>query len=76
MATEIQKRNGVGSGLSGAFAAGVKPVLINRIEGSPDEINGAVMIKDDGVISICEDRFADVDLFCARWLLIPLPLNL
>ena len=55
MATEIQKRNGAGSGLSGAFAAGVKPVLINRIEGSPDEINGAVIIKDDGVISICED---------------------
>ena len=56
MATEIQKRNGAGSGLSGAFAAGVKPVLISRIEGSPDEINGAVVIKDDGVISICEDR--------------------
>ena len=57
MATEIQKKSGAPSGLSGAFgAAGVKPVLISRIEGSPDEINGAVVIKDDGVISICEDR--------------------
>ena len=57
MAAEIQKKGGGGGGgLSGAFAGGVKPVLISRIEGSPDEINGAVIIKDDGVISICEDR--------------------
>jgi len=57
MAAEIQRKGaGSGGGLSGAFAGGVKPVLISRIEGSPDEINGAVIIKDDGVISICEDR--------------------
>lgn len=52
MATEIKKA----PGLSGAFASGRKPVLISRVEGSPDEINGAVLIKDDGVISVCEDR--------------------
>ena len=59
MAAEIQKKSG--GGLSGAFAGGVKPVLISRIEGSPDEINGAVIVKDDGVISICEDRCVRMD---------------
>ncbi|XP_074657477.1 WD repeat and FYVE domain-containing protein 2-like [Tubulanus polymorphus] len=34
-----------------------KPVLLNKLEGSPDEIHMAVLIpREDGVISVCDDR--------------------
>ncbi|XP_077864074.1 WD repeat and FYVE domain-containing protein 2-like [Saccoglossus kowalevskii] len=34
-----------------------RPVLINKLEGCNDVVNVAVILpKDDGVISVCDDR--------------------
>ena len=38
-----------------------KPILVNKLEGSSDEINMAVIIpREDGVISVSDDRYNNV----------------
>jgi len=35
-----------------------RPVLLNKIEGHSDTVNSAVLIpKEDGVITVSEDRY-------------------
>jgi hypothetical protein len=44
---------------AGNVGSARKPVLINKLEGCPDEINQAVIIpREDGVISVCDDRYS------------------
>ncbi len=52
MAAEIKPSTGIGQ--SGNVR---KPQLINKLEGSNDDINMAVIIpREDGVISVSDDR--------------------
>ncbi len=52
MAAEIKPS--VGSSLSGNVR---KPQLVNKLEGSTDDVNVAIIIpREDGVISVSDDR--------------------
>ena len=52
MAAEIKPATG-----SGHEGNTRKPQLINKIEGSSDDVNMAVLIpREDGVISVSDDR--------------------
>ncbi|XP_011505863.1 PREDICTED: WD repeat and FYVE domain-containing protein 2 [Ceratosolen solmsi marchali] len=54
MAAEIKPAPGINQD---KFSSNRKPILLSKLEGCNDDVNGAVIIpRVDGVISICDDR--------------------
>ncbi|XP_046735257.1 WD repeat and FYVE domain-containing protein 2 isoform X1 [Diprion similis] len=54
MAAEIKPAPGVNNE---RFSTTRKPILLSKLEGCNDDVNGAIIIpREDGVISICDDR--------------------
>lgn len=42
-----------------------KPILLHRVEGSQEVVNMAVIVpKEEGVISVSEDRYGPLPLGC------------
>lgn len=37
-----------------------KAELINKIEGIPDDINSAIFIEDEGIISVSDDKYEKI----------------
>nr|CAD7261470.1 unnamed protein product [Timema shepardi] len=55
MAAEIKPATGTND----KFNSTKKPILLSKLEGCNDDVNAAIIIPgEDGVISICDDRFA------------------
>lgn len=45
------------------FSTTKKPALLNKLEGCTDDVNAAVVIPgEDGVISVCDDKYANSHL--------------
>lgn len=38
------------------FSSSKKPELMNKLEGSNDDVNCAILIPDNGVISLSDDK--------------------
>ncbi|KAG8034439.1 hypothetical protein G9C98_007515 [Cotesia typhae] len=54
MAAEIKPAPGVSND---KFSSSRKPILLSKLEGCNDDINVAIIIpKEEGVISVCDDR--------------------
>ncbi|XP_015113647.1 WD repeat and FYVE domain-containing protein 2 [Diachasma alloeum] len=54
MAAEIKPAPGANND---KFSTSRKPILMSKLEGCNDDVNAAVIIpKEDGVISVCDDR--------------------
>ncbi|KAI4489120.1 PREDICTED: WD repeat and FYVE domain-containing protein 2 [Polistes canadensis] len=54
MAAEIKPTSG---GNNDKFSSSRKPVLLSKLEGCNDDVNAAIIIpREDGVISVCDDR--------------------
>ncbi|KAK0179768.1 hypothetical protein PV327_005489 [Microctonus hyperodae] len=54
MAAEIKPAPGA---TNDKFSSNRKPILLSKLEGCNDDVNAAIIIpKEDGVISICDDR--------------------
>lgn len=55
MAAEIKPAPGVSND---KFSSSRKPILLSKLEGCNDDIHAAIIIpKEEGVISVCDDRF-------------------
>lgn len=55
MAAEIKPAPGVNQD---KFSANKKPSLVSKLEGCNEDVNAAIIIpREDGVISICDDRY-------------------
>jgi hypothetical protein len=52
MTTEIKPS----SGRSDKFNNSRKAELLNKIEGIPDDINAAIFIESEGIISVSDDK--------------------
>lgn len=43
------------------FSTTKKPALFSKLEGCTDDVNAAVVIPgEDGVISVCDDKYANI----------------
>jgi len=62
MAAEIKPAPGVNHD---KFSSSRKPVLLSKLEGCSDDINAAIIIpREEGVISVSDDRYLFPDIFC------------
>lgn len=52
MTTEIKPS----SGRSDKFNGSRKAELLNKIEGIPDDINAAIFIENEGIITVADDK--------------------
>lgn len=52
MTTEIKPS----SGRSDKFNGNRKAELLNKIEGIPDDINAAIFIENEGIITVADDK--------------------
>lgn len=52
MTTEIKPSSGRSEKFNGS-----RIELLNKIEGIPDDINGAIFIENEGIISVSDDKF-------------------
>jgi len=61
MAAEIKPAPGINHD---KFSSSRKPVLLSKLEGCSDDVNAAIIIpREEGVISVCDDRYLSVDIF-------------
>lgn len=56
------------------FSTNRKPILLSKLEGCNDDVNAAIIIpREDGVISVCDDRYILLFLtYCYLLLLLSL----
>lgn len=54
MTTEIKPTSS--SGRSDKFSVSRKAELLNKIEGIPDEINKALFIENEGILTVSDDK--------------------
>lgn len=67
MAAEIKPAPG---GNHDKFSSSRKPVLLSKLEGCNDDVNAAIIIpREDGVISVCDDRYVTL-MYSTDWQLI------